>query len=366
MAEFHHLGDAVMALPFVRGALEGGHEVEVWCRSNVAKLFELANIADAKSERNLRIKAWEPPWHEESHSKGILEKITEYQRIVKVWIEEGFDVAVTVWADSRVHGLFGFARIPKRVGFPMNFINYYGSSVFWRRRNLIGGKFLEFILKFLLGEQLLTDELLRKSPVQHHLEAWRQIGEKLQIFLNFKPPWLSVKEETISSITREAIQGLPNRRRIFIHPGGRLPCKTWPLEKFKQVVKKLREKELNVSILVCQSPSSFFSELDFAGCCLVPTPKLEDLVYAISVSDIFLGNDSLPAHIAAALGKDVLAIFGSSDPRLFAPANRQETVIWAEGACPYHPCMDRCRQPSFLCLDSVNVEQVFERIAIRL
>ncbi|MFM8229921.1 MAG: glycosyltransferase family 9 protein, partial [Chthoniobacterales bacterium] len=88
---------------------------------------------------------------------------------------------------------------------------------------------------------------------------------------------------------------------------------------------------------------------------------VRSLASALAASDAVVCHDSLPGHLAAALGKPVVTIFGSGEPDWFAPwANRERAV--QKRVCPLHPCIDRCGMDSYLCLEAVSVDDVAAKV----
>ena len=64
-----------------------------------------------------------------------------------------------------------------------------------------------------------------------------------------------------------------------------------------------------------------------AAVAAVVEPTLAELAGLLAAAGVFVGNDSGPAHLAAALGTPTVALFGPTDPRHFAPpAARAQTV----------------------------------------
>jgi heptosyltransferase-2 len=90
-----------------------------------------------------------------------------------------------------------------------------------------------------------------------------------------------------------------------------------------------------------------------------------DLLGAAAVlksSAAFIGNDSGLMHLAAALGRPTVGVFGSSNPDWTAPGGRQTLAVVPEGfSC--RPCyLKKCNQPEF-CLDTVSADQVFAAVS---
>jgi ADP-heptose:LPS heptosyltransferase len=65
--------------------------------------------------------------------------------------------------------------------------------------------------------------------------------------------------------------------------------------------------------------------------------------------------------LAAALGRPVIAVFGSGEPDWFAPWNNRDRVVQRRG-CPLHPCIDRCGMDSYLCLDAISTNDVLAQL----
>jgi heptosyltransferase-2 len=90
-----------------------------------------------------------------------------------------------------------------------------------------------------------------------------------------------------------------------------------------------------------------------------------DLARAVAVlkaSAAFIGNDSGLMHLAAALGRPTIGVFGSSNPDWTAPRGPKTRAVVPEGfSC--RPCYRKtCNQPEF-CLDTVTGEHVFAAVS---
>jgi ADP-heptose:LPS heptosyltransferase len=91
--------------------------------------------------------------------------------------------------------------------------------------------------------------------------------------------------------------------------------KRWPLENFREVA-----AQLDMPVQWCAGPEE---HVDGA----VRIVDLYDLACWISTARIYIGNDSGIAHLAAAVGTPVVAIFLASDPRVWAPRGPHVTVL---------------------------------------
>ncbi len=112
-----------------------------------------------------------------------------------------------------------------------------------------------------------------------------------------------------------------------IHPLASAPAKTWPAEKFLAVAGHLR-REWRLEPVFIAGPGENLTEFSCYRC-FVGLP-LEQVKALLSGASLFVGNDSGPAHMAAAFRVPVLVIFGASDPVVWAPWKTASQVIVAE------------------------------------
>lgn len=114
-----------------------------------------------------------------------------------------------------------------------------------------------------------------------------------------------------------------------LHPVAATREKTWPAGRFLEVGRHLRGVH-GLSPVFIAGPGedlSAFSEFEtIAGAPLESTKAL------LAGASLFIGNDSGPAHIAAAFGVPVVVLFGPSDPVVWAPWQTESEVLVAGAA----------------------------------
>jgi heptosyltransferase III len=103
-----------------------------------------------------------------------------------------------------------------------------------------------------------------------------------------------------------------------IHPFSGSARKNWPLEKFRQMAKGL-ERIMRVDW--CAGPE----DPPLAGA--VRIGNLYDLACWLARARLYIGNDSGITHLAAAVGTPVLALFGPTDPGVWAPRGPNVRVL---------------------------------------
>lgn len=125
---------------------------------------------------------------------------------------------------------------------------------------------------------------------------------------------------SISPCTGDAIPRIhcPNVRGGFavIHPFAGSARKRWPLERYRELAQWLTAQ---MPVEWCAGPEE---ELPSAH----RFDDLYELACWLATARIYIGNDSGPTHLAAAVGTPVVALFGPSDPAVWAPRGPHLTI----------------------------------------
>jgi ADP-heptose:LPS heptosyltransferase len=113
-----------------------------------------------------------------------------------------------------------------------------------------------------------------------------------------------------------------------IHPIASQPEKTWPAPFFNRLAQHLR-REMGLQPIFIAGPGEDVSQFQMWP--VVARASLEQVKALLSNAALFIGNDSGPAHMAAAFGLPVVVIFGPSDPIVWAPWRTESRVLIADG-----------------------------------
>jgi heptosyltransferase-3 len=111
-----------------------------------------------------------------------------------------------------------------------------------------------------------------------------------------------------------------------LHPFASAPEKTWPAERFVAVARQLQQS--GVDPLFVAGPTDNVQQFsNFRVHRGAPISKIKSLMAA---AQLFIGNDSGPAHIAAAFGVPVVVLFGPSNPVTWAPWRTEARVLTSD------------------------------------
>jgi ADP-heptose:LPS heptosyltransferase len=178
--------------------------------------------------------------------------------------------------------------------------------------------------------------------------------------------WLGVKCETPPPLRYETQPGrlkqmLPslNGPYAVIHPAALMETKRWEARRFSELARSLQD--LGVFPILTCGPGEESVVADVARDMKSPQillglsiPELAELIRG---AKLYIGNDSGPMHLAAAVGTPIVALWGSSDSRRWHPWAAEHVVVQNPFEC--NPCPGyRCLvAPTPLCIESVTVEQ---------
>ena len=180
--------------------------------------------------------------------------------------------------------------------------------------------------------------------------------------------------DAVESVSRKLAQrGLGSGAPYaVIHPGAAYFTKRWAVDKFAEIARWLREERGIVPIIRLgpgERDAAAAMNQQFAPHGIVFDSEaldLRELIALVSRARLFVGNDSGPAHLAAATGRPSVVIFGSTDSATWRPWQSEHRVVQNDFPC--NPCKgDRCYafdEPR--CILSVTLELVREACAALL
>jgi len=160
---------------------------------------------------------------------------------------------------------------------------------------------------------------------------------------------------------------------VLLCPGARWVNKRWPVERFSEVVALLRaaRPELRFAVLGGRGDQPLGAAITAAHgeVCLDLTGKtsLVEMMEWIRLAELLVTNDTGPMHVAAALRRPVVALFGPTDPRQTGPYGQADGVVRC-GALPCVPCRkNTCvhTQPRE-CLEGILPARVCAEVLARL
>jgi heptosyltransferase-2 len=269
----------------------------------------------------------------DSGVRGLLRAVREVRRLRP-------DVALIPHRSFRSALLATLAGVPRRVGFDVS-----------------GGR------------ALLTERLSYRTG-EHEVErvAGLAVPAGVELPGGRLPFALHPPEGTESRVTAALVErgvrgdgGL-----IVVAPGSRWATKRWPPGAFARAADELAREIAATTVLVGSGAdrevcASVQELMDSVAVDLSGGLPLGRLIALVKRAQLVLSNDSAVAHVAAATGTPVVAIFGPTVPAQgYAPYTDRARVVETELEC--RPCgphgSDRCPRGDSVCMESLDASSV--------
>ena len=223
-----------------------------------------------------------------------------------------------------------------------------------------------YIGEFRFG--LLNDaRKLNKSKLPLMVERFAQLAE--QSGINIKRP-LPDPKLNITTTQQDATLkklGITLEKSIAILcPGAEYgPAKRWPVAYFAEIAQRLQQNGFTVWMIGSAKDSEVAEKIvslgNLASHNLCGKTNLSDAIALLSCAQLVISNDSGLMHLAAALDKPTLALFGSSSPQFTPPLSPKAAVMQLDIKCS--PCFKReCPLGHFNCMVQLTPDMVWKKI----
>ena len=206
-----------------------------------------------------------------------------------------------------------------------------------------------------------TDKVAARPGERHAVERYLDVAEHLgcgRSPVSFDLPTTPEDERRVDGL----LSPLDHAKYAVLLPGTNWLTKRWPARHFASLASKMKG-ELGLRVVVAGGPDAAAAAKLIVAAApdaleLVGRTGVRELVSVLRRSSLAVTNDSGPMHLAAALGRPLVATFGPTSPARTGPFRRGGSVVRLDVICS--PCFEReCAHQT--CLASLSVESVLER-----
>ncbi|PPC82274.1 MAG: lipopolysaccharide heptosyltransferase II [Methylotenera sp.] len=212
---------------------------------------------------------------------------------------------------------------------------------------------------------------LDKTKLKKTVERFVNLGldQDQAIPANLPIPTLTHDEENALSVLNRMAIDVPTSKILGLCPGAEYgEAKRWPIEYYAEVANQAlsqgwqvwlfgSEKDIQATSAINQITKNRCA--DFGG-----KTKLGEAIDLMAMCNTVISNDSGLMHVAAALGKRLIAIYGSSDPHHTPPMHPDAVVEYLGLACS--PCFKReCPLGHLNCLKQISTKRVASLLNIK-
>jgi heptosyltransferase I len=198
-------------------------------------------------------------------------------------------------------------------------------------------------------------------PVERYLRFGAMLGlDDKADFLFPIPPEATTRVDALLDYYEIA-----GAKLVVMAPGTNWETKQWRSDGFAEVARHFLEKKFAVVLIGSDREHALcaaVAELAPGAINLAGETTLPELAALIRHGTICVSNDSGPMHLAVALDRPVVAVFGPTDPIWAGPYRRDTAVLRADLPCS--PCylrqLSRCTH-GHACMKDVSASAVIER-----
>jgi len=299
--------------------------------------------------------AWSTPWR--------LAPFAAYARLAAKLRAAAYDLVIDMHGQFRTAALTLATGAPARIGFDRPRARVWDASP---------RKFSEQARKHAWqgareGSWLAyTHHIAVPTLDLHAVDRYLNVGSILGLDkdpADFSFPIPQSANSRVDSLLRQ--HGVDSADIVTMAPGTIWETKHWGNDKFAQVARHLMSKGFAVVLIgsqrervVCEEVAGLApGAVDLAG-----MTTLSELAALIQRSTISITNDSGPMHLAVALNRPVVSIFGPTDLIWIGPYRRENAVVHADLPCS--PCylrrLNHCHH-GHACMHSVSALTVIDR-----
>ena len=257
------------------------------------------------------------------------EKIANFVSLIRTLRANRYDLVVNMADQWMVAVLVRLLNVPMSISQDY----HHRQSTFWRHSfthlaPLKGGNVVESNLSVLAP--LGFDTVIAKTTMSYQPACWERVRGELE-------------------------KAGVSERYVVIQPTARQIFKCWENQKFSQVIDALHERGVDVVLTSGPGAEDLACVNEIAqGCQRPPVTTLAgkmtfpELGALIDHAALFIGVDSAPGHIAAAVNTPLICLFGATDHLFWRPWSDNMIQFWAGDYRPMPPREQRDRNEMYL------------------
>jgi len=301
--KLRHHGDMLLTTPVISALKQFSPEAEI-----DVLLYEETRDMLAANPEIAQIYGIDRNWKKQ----GKWHQLREEWRLLRTLRHRHYDVVINLADQWRSAIITALTRAPTRIGFDFP----KRQHPLWRRCHT---------------RLVSTDGHASQHTVEQNLSALAPLG----IEVNDIPATMSYTPQDWQACQRLLPAGAEHNY-VVIQPTSRWFFKCWREENISQVVQQL--SQMGKQVMLTSGPDK--KELEMietilSGCpganvtSLAGKLTLRQLAALIDNAQLFIGVDSVPMHMAAALKTPLIALFGPSKLTFWRPWQAQGEVLWA-------------------------------------
>jgi heptosyltransferase-1 len=217
---------------------------------------------------------------------------------------------------------------------------YKSAAIAWFSRSRVRLGFAEYWLREPAAAALYTD---RVSPQgrDHVIEMNMALAERAGAAPRGRAEWKFplAQNPADERFVDEQLAATGTERFMVINPGGGWQSKCWAPENYSELLRRLQDEFAGDFLLTGSSEEAPLIQR-IVESASVPRARyfpaaITQLIALIRRAALFLGGDTGPLQLAAAVGTPVVAIFGPTNPQRNGPFSPLDITLWNRAPIDY-------------------------------
>ena len=232
---------------------------------------------------------------------------------------------------------------------------------------LARGKFLIGLDEAREGARGFYDVAVRRPSFHTHAVDWYlAVLPPLGVPVHKNFTWLPERPPIAAAVNQKWFP--ENSKLILLQPGARWLNKRWPVQHFAELVRALAQKFPDARFAVLGGKDDaplgeyIFQAAPEKVLNLCGTTTLPEMIEWVRRCDLLITNDTGPMHVAAAMNKPLVALFGPTAPERTGPYGQLQNVLRLDLPCS--PCLkSTCAyEKTDECLRALSPAMVLARV----
>jgi len=336
------IGSIVLALPAIKALEEDYPDSEIFFLTfkGNEEILRLTGVVDEKNIFTVR-------------TGRITLLIRDLLTCVPLLVKEKIDIAIDMEFFSRFTAILSFfIRSRYRIGF-------YG----FHTEGLKRGSFINFPIQYNHTIHTARAFFTLLKPLGITGEKFNPTPPQIPASVNFHEKIIEILSEVTPTADLSAL-----RKWMIINPNTSdlIELRKWPESNFSEVANYLLEQFKDLGVIFIGSPSESKVVESIMGMMQSDNLKrtfntlgktsIRDLLDLFYFAELFLTNDSGPAHLASLTNIPMVVLFGPETPDLYAPLGNRARCLYLGLDC--QPCVSTFNAKRSFCQENICLQEI--------
>lgn len=173
-------------------------------------------------------------------------------------------------------------------------------------------------------------------------------------------------EESHWASQKISMLGKPGMKKVFLHTASFDKKRCWPPHRYEELITLAKSQRPDIHFLISDFNGVLPNKHSYTNCSDITDGSIRRIASLIDQCDLFVGPDSGPMHLAGALHKQSLVMFGNINPAARLNHYKSHTAILAVPKLSCQYCWYKACTNNNRCMTDITAQQVLQAITEQL